>query len=128
MFQHTKSAMEGADTLHLLSRVEQKLDELTKEKESYQKSKNVKPLEDAEKKVKGEIQNKKQIAKDMEKRKAREDKVKEKEKRFKTAQDKILKGKERMRPTRIEEVKKAKKETKKKESDSFEDKYFEAPN
>jgi len=125
MFRQTKSAVEGADSLHLLARVEQKLDEIIKAKESYKKS--PKPLEEEEKKRKGFIQAKNMNAKVEEKEAQRLKKIKEKEKRFETAQDKILKGKERMRPTRILQEKKKKKEQTKVESDSFDDQYFEGP-
>ena len=117
--------MEGADSLNLLGRVEQKLDEIIKEKE--ERKKNSKPLEEAEKRVKAVIQTNKLNVKLKEEEKMRVEKIKEKEKRFKTAQDKILKGKERMKPTRLQQEKKKKKEQVKKESDSFDEQYFEPP-
>ncbi len=129
MFQHTKSAMEGADTLHLLSRVEQKLDEIIRQKEAYKKkSKDVQTqMEKAEDKAKGAIQADKIKAKQDGEELKRENKIKEKEKRFKTAQDKMLKGKERMRPSRLQQAKKKRQEQVKVESDAFDEKYFEAP-
>jgi len=123
MFQQTKSTVEGADLIHMLSRVEDKLVNFNKKKEEFKT--NMKPLEDAEKKVKGIIQANKLNAKLREDDKDRVQKIKDKEQRFKTAQDKMLKGKERMKATRLVQGKKKKKETKKTEDDSLDAKYFE---
>jgi len=125
MFVHTKSAMEGADLLSLLARVEHKLDDITFKRERLKGIS--KKVEDEERKVKADLQNTKHKEKLHEEERMKIEKIKEKDKRFKTAQDKILRGKERMKPSKIQKDRKKKKEEVKKENDSFDEKYFEAP-
>ena len=122
MFQASKSAMEGADSLLILGKVEQRLDEIIQEKAKHKASDSLRTVE---KRVRTELQNKKQSLKAKEDEKAKSKKVIDKEERYKTAQERVLKGKERMQPTRPQKKQKETKKDNKIESDAFNDKYFD---
>lgn len=124
MFSGSKSN----DSLLLLGMVEDKLNEIIKQHKEHKDPTNPKDnMKEYEQQVKGLIQGAKMAAKEQEDKKQKDKKVEEREKRFLTAQKRVQRGKETMRPTRFEVKKKEEKKEEKKESDSFDEAYFDPP-